>query len=168
MVVLRDDDAVVVICELRMAFNLELIVQGVDRATASDEIWLAAQLSSRGKGRESDPRYRNLCRRLGFGLLGVSNSGRAGRLENPAPQCLWLVRAVGPRRLCLDRTGAECIGVVAPGLARPSSMQRPPRATHCRHKKRREQATTARSSKVRCGAFAAAGKCVVMQQLLRA
>ena len=126
MVGLRDDDAVVVICELKMAFNLELILQGVDRATAGDEIWLAAQLSSRGKGRESDPRYRNLCWRLGFGLLGVSSSGRvdilvspvAGRLENPAPECLWLVREIGTRRLCLDRNREERAGIMGPGLAR--------------------------------------------------
>ena len=84
MVGLRDDDpAVVVIGELKLAFNLELILQGVDRATAADEIWLAAQLSTRGKGRESDPRYRNLCRRLGFGLLGVSKSGRVDILVSP-------------------------------------------------------------------------------------
>lgn len=82
---LRDDDpAVVVIGELKLAFNLELILQGVDRATAGDEIWLAAQLSTRGKGRESDPRYRNLCRRLGFGLLGVSKSGSVDILVSPA------------------------------------------------------------------------------------
>jgi len=29
-------------------------LQGVDRATTSDEVWLAARLSARGKGRESD------------------------------------------------------------------------------------------------------------------
>lgn len=82
---LRDDEpAVVVICELKLAFNLELILQGVDRATIGDEIWLAAQLSAKGKGRESDPRYRNLCRRLGFGLLGVSTSGRVEVLVSPA------------------------------------------------------------------------------------
>jgi hypothetical protein len=45
---------VVVICELKLTFNLELILQGVDRATTSDEVWLAARLSARGKGRESD------------------------------------------------------------------------------------------------------------------
>lgn len=84
IVALRDDDpAVVVICELKLAFNLELILQGVDRATMGDEIWLAAQLSIRGKGRESDPRYRNLCRRLGFGLLGVSTSGAVEILVSP-------------------------------------------------------------------------------------
>jgi len=27
-------------------------------------------MSANGKGRESDARYRNLCRRLGFGMLG--------------------------------------------------------------------------------------------------
>lgn len=85
IVALKDDDpAVVVICELKLAFNLELILQGVDRATMGDEIWLAAQLSRRGKGRESDPRYRNLCRRLGFGLLGVSTSGDVEILVSPA------------------------------------------------------------------------------------
>jgi len=85
MVGLRGDDpAVVVIGELKLAFNLELILQGVDRAAAADEIWLAAQLSARDKGRESDPRYRNLCRRLGFGLLGVSTSGGVDILVSPA------------------------------------------------------------------------------------
>ncbi|MFG1249523.1 DUF2161 domain-containing phosphodiesterase [Xanthobacter flavus] len=84
IVALRDDDpAVVVIGELKLAFNLELILQGVDRATMGDEIWLAARLSANGKGRESDPRYRNLCRRLGFGLLGVSATGRVDVLVSP-------------------------------------------------------------------------------------
>lgn len=85
LVGLRDDDpAVVVIGELKLTFNLELILQGVDRMKVGDEIWLAAQLSARGKGRESDPRYRNLCRRLGFGLLGVSRSGEVEVLVSPA------------------------------------------------------------------------------------
>ena len=77
LVALKGDDLpVVVICELKLTFNLELILQGVDRATTSDEVWLAARLSSRGKGRESDARFRNLCRRLGFGLLGVLPNGQ--------------------------------------------------------------------------------------------
>lgn len=66
------DPPVVVIGELKLAFNLELILQAVDRAPAGDEVWIAAKMSARGKGRESDARYRNLCRRLGFGML---NSG---------------------------------------------------------------------------------------------
>ncbi|MFG1404433.1 DUF2161 domain-containing phosphodiesterase [Xanthobacter sediminis] len=78
-----DDPTVVVIGELKMTFNLELILQGVDRMSFGDEIWLAAQLSARGKGRESDPRFRNLCRRLGLGLLGVSTCGRVDILVAP-------------------------------------------------------------------------------------
>ena len=70
-----DDPPVVVICELKLSFNLELLMQAVDRAGACDEVWLAAKLSARGKGRENDARYRNLCRRLGFGMLAVTNSG---------------------------------------------------------------------------------------------
>lgn len=85
LVGLRDDDpAVVVIGELKQSFNLELVLQGVDRMSLGDEIWLAARLSARGRGRESDPRYRNLCRRLGFGLLGVASSGRVDVLVSPA------------------------------------------------------------------------------------
>jgi hypothetical protein len=85
-----DDPPVVVIGELKLSFNLELILQGVERAGACDEVWLAARLSMRGKGRESDARYRNLCRRLGFGMLGVTDRGGVEVLVAPA--------AVSPRR----------------------------------------------------------------------
>ena len=77
------DPSVVVIGELKLTFNLELILQGVDRLSMGDEVWLAARLSARGKGRESDPRYRNLCRRLGLGLLGVAPSGQVDVLVSP-------------------------------------------------------------------------------------
>ena len=52
-----DDLPVVVICELKLTFNLELILQGVDRATTSDEVWLAARLSSRGRGVRATPGF---------------------------------------------------------------------------------------------------------------
>lgn len=71
----EDEPVVMVVCELKTSFNLELILQAVDRAVAADEIWIAARVSARGKGRESDSRYRNLCRRLGFGMLGISDLG---------------------------------------------------------------------------------------------
>jgi hypothetical protein len=66
-----------------LAFNLELVLQGVDRAAACDEVWLAARISSREKGRENDARFRNLCRRLGFGLLGVRSDGEVDVLVSP-------------------------------------------------------------------------------------
>lgn len=78
-----DDPPVVVIGELKLAFNLELILQAIDRATAADEIWIAAKMSAHGKGRESDSRYRNLCRRLGFGMLGVTDRGEIEVLVKP-------------------------------------------------------------------------------------
>ena len=78
-----DDPPVVVIGELKLTFNLELVLQGIDRIPAGDEVWLAARLSKRGKGRESDPRFRNLCRRLGFGMLGVGEAGDVHVLVNP-------------------------------------------------------------------------------------
>jgi hypothetical protein len=79
-----DDPPVVVIGELKLTFNLELLLQAVDRAGACDEVWLAAKMSARGKGRESDARYRNLCRRLGFGMLGVTGSGQVEVIVRPA------------------------------------------------------------------------------------
>ncbi|MBC2775305.1 hypothetical protein H6M51_20810 [Rhizobium sp. AQ_MP] len=69
------DPSVVVICELKLSFNLELILQAVDRASIADEVWIAACISTKGRGRESDKRYRDLCRRLGFGMLGVADNG---------------------------------------------------------------------------------------------
>src|SRR6218665_2489765 len=70
-----DDPPVVVVCELKMSFNLELILQAVDRAAVSDEVWIAARISAKGRGREADKRYRDLCRRLGIGMLGVAANG---------------------------------------------------------------------------------------------
>ena len=79
------DDAVplVVIGELKLSFNLELVLQAVDRAGTGDEVWLAARASLRGKGRESDSRFRNLCRRLGFGMLAVSPEGEVTIIVAP-------------------------------------------------------------------------------------
>ncbi|PCK88520.1 hypothetical protein CPT32_02710 [Rhizobium sophoriradicis] len=66
---------VVVVCELKLSFNLELLLQAVDRASMSDQVWIAARVSAKGRGRETDRRYRDLCRRLGIGMLGVSDGG---------------------------------------------------------------------------------------------
>ncbi|HLI98793.1 MAG TPA: DUF2161 family putative PD-(D/E)XK-type phosphodiesterase [Bradyrhizobium sp.] len=78
-----NEPPIVVIGELKLTFNLELILQAVDRAAACDEVWLAAQFSERGKGRESDARFRNLCRRLGFGMLAITKSGNVEVIVSP-------------------------------------------------------------------------------------
>jgi hypothetical protein len=95
LVALRgEEQPIVVIGELKLGFNLELILQGINRTAACDEIWLAVRTSARA-GRESDPRVRKLCRFLGFGLLGVSTTGRVEVLVEPGP---WRPRRDPKRR----------------------------------------------------------------------
>ena len=89
---------VVVIGELKLSFTLELVLQGVDRTAASDEVWLAVRASARGRGREADPRVRKLCRLLGFGLLGVFSRGHVELLVEPR---LWRPRRDPKRRSAL-------------------------------------------------------------------
>ena len=75
LVALRGDEPpMVVIGELKLSFNLDLVLQAVDRAGACDDVWLA--VGAAGRGRLRDPRVRKLCRLLGFGLLGVSSNWR--------------------------------------------------------------------------------------------
>lgn len=84
LVALRGDEPpVVVVGELKLKFNLELVLQGVERSAACDEVWLAVRVAARG-GRENDRRVRKLCRLLGFGLLGVFSTGRVEPLVEPA------------------------------------------------------------------------------------
>ena len=85
----------VVIGELKLTFNLDLVLQAVDRSAACDEIWLAVRASRRGGGRERDPRVRKLCRLLGLGLLCVSQSGKVEVLVEPVP---WRPRLDPNRR----------------------------------------------------------------------
>lgn len=95
LVALRGDEPpVVVVGELKLAFNLELVLQGVERSAACDEVWLAVRIGARG-GRENDRRVRKLCRLLGFGLLGVFWTGRVEALVEPGP---WRPRPDRKRR----------------------------------------------------------------------
>ncbi|WP_270934243.1 DUF2161 family putative PD-(D/E)XK-type phosphodiesterase [Falsiroseomonas oryzae] len=78
------DPPVLVIAEMKAGLTLELVLQGVDRAAASDEVWLAVRATRRGRDR--DRRAHRLCRMLGFGLLAVTPStGRVEILAEPAP-----------------------------------------------------------------------------------
>ena len=93
LVGVHQDGTVVVIGELKLRFNLDLLLQAVDRMPACDEVWLAVRASGRN-GRERDPRVRKLCRLLGFGLLGVTH---AGQVEILVPIGPWRPRR-DPRR----------------------------------------------------------------------
>lgn len=100
LVALRGDEPpLVVVGELKLNFNLELVLQGVERSAACDEVWLAVRVAARG-GRENDRRVHKLCRLLGFGLLGVFSTGRVELLVEPKP---WRPRADNKRRSRLVR-----------------------------------------------------------------
>jgi hypothetical protein len=78
------ESPVLVVTELKLGFSLELVLQGVDRSRAADEVWLAVPATHRGRDR--DPRAHRLCRLLGFGLLAVDvGRGRVEVLAEPAP-----------------------------------------------------------------------------------
>jgi hypothetical protein len=95
LVALRGDEPPrVVIGELKLRFSLDLVLQGVERTAACDEVWLAVRASFR-RGRENDRRVRKLCRLLGFGLLGVFAHGRVEVLVEPVP---WKPRPDRKRR----------------------------------------------------------------------
>jgi hypothetical protein len=95
----KPDPPLVVIGELKQTFTLELLLQGVDRLAAGEEIWLAVRASGaggrKGRGRERDPRVRKCCRLLGFGLLAVFARGQVEVIVEPRP---WKPRKVAWRR----------------------------------------------------------------------
>ena len=71
-----------VICELKLSFTLDLVLQAVDRSTACDEVWVAVRASARGRGRESDPPGQETLSNARFRAaqrIQFRQSGRLGR-----------------------------------------------------------------------------------------
>ena len=62
------------IVELKLSFGLPLVLQGVDRLALTDRVYLAVS-RPRGRRARRAPVHRrdvrDLCRRLGFGLMTV-------------------------------------------------------------------------------------------------
>jgi hypothetical protein len=82
VVATRGDEPSVIV-ELKLAFNLALVLQGVDRLALTDRVYLAvARPTSRRAAGAFVHRgdVRKLCRRLGLGLMTVA-SGRRGDVE---------------------------------------------------------------------------------------
>ena len=101
---------VLVICELKLGFNLDLLLQGADRMEAADAVWLAVPRTRRGRDR--DRRVVRLCRLLGFGLLTVGADGIVDVLADPAP---YRPRPNNGRRARLLREHARRWGDPTPG-----------------------------------------------------
>jgi hypothetical protein len=85
VVAVRDADPVrLAIVEMKLGFNLALLLQAVDRMRMADEIWLAVPATQRGHDR--DPRVRRLCRLIGRGLMAVDAArDRVEVLAEPEP-----------------------------------------------------------------------------------
>ena len=69
-----------VIVELKTGFNLQLLLQGIDRQTVTDSVYLAIPESKRSLS----PDNLRLCKRLGLGLLVVNKDWVEAYLD-PAP-----------------------------------------------------------------------------------
>lgn len=78
-VVARRADEPPVIVELKTVVNLELLLQGVERLSLSDTVYLAVA-SPRGASPVFDRRLQKLLRRLGLGLLVVHPPNSRGQL----------------------------------------------------------------------------------------
>jgi len=75
----KDDDLVVV--ELKTAFSLSLVYQGIDRQERADSVYLAIPVEGARKAPPRSSSMRALCRRLGLGLIVVRFLKRTVRIE---------------------------------------------------------------------------------------
>lgn len=85
IVAVREEERpLLAIVELKRGFNLDLLLQAVDRMRPADEVWLAVPMTRRGRDR--DPRVRRLCRLIGLGLMAVDAAHeRVEILAEPGP-----------------------------------------------------------------------------------
>jgi hypothetical protein len=75
-----------IIIELKLRFNLALVLQGIDRLAITERVYLAVPRSRRGVFAPGRREVRKLCRRLGLGLIQVGLSRKSVEiLEEPVP-----------------------------------------------------------------------------------
>ena len=88
--VARRGDEPPVIVELKLRFNLPLVLQGIDRLALTERVYLAVPRPERqargGLLAPERPEIRKLCRRLGLGLILVGLTRKSVEiLEEPVP-----------------------------------------------------------------------------------
>jgi len=89
VVACRGDEPPVIV-ELKLRFNLQLLLQGIDRLALTDRVYLAvARPLGRARGgpfAPERPEIRKLCRRIGLGLMLVGIARHTiDVLEEPVP-----------------------------------------------------------------------------------
>lgn len=86
LVACRDNEEPVIV-ELKMRFTLSLLLQGVDRLALSPLVYLAVpRPAPRVRGvRPGAKLVRQLCRRLGLGLMVITGRGTVEVIEDPVP-----------------------------------------------------------------------------------
>ena len=90
VVAVRGDEPPVIV-ELKLAFGLALVLQGVDRLALTDRVYLAVIRARGRRGRRALVQrrdVRDLCRRLGLGLMTVEPGRGAAGVEvivDPVP-----------------------------------------------------------------------------------
>lgn len=100
-----------VIVEMKRGFNLDLLLQAVDRMRPADEVWLAVPITRRGRDR--DARVKRLCRLIGLGLMAVDVvRDRVEVLAEPGP---YRPRPDQRRRTALLGEHARRLGDPSPG-----------------------------------------------------
>lgn len=83
LLAIRNDEPPIVV-ELKTAFSLALVLQGVERQSLFDHVYLAVPVPAKGW----TLRYKDvirLCRRLGLGLLAVKGAAVEAHLDPGAP-----------------------------------------------------------------------------------
>ncbi len=143
VVAVRGDEPPVII-ELKRAFGIELLLQGVDRQAITDVVYLAVPKPKRGRISGAA----QLCRRLGLGLLIVSPR-HVEALVDPAP---YRPRQQPKRRTMLLREFARRVGDTEIG----GSAARRPRMTAYRQDALRLAAFIAADGRARVAAARAA------------
>jgi len=100
LVAVRGDEPPVIV-ELKLRFNLGLVLQGIERLALTDLVYLAVPrriASRRETVSPDDRRVRKLCRMLGLGLMTVSPPARSGRRKGHGIEIVLDPLPYRPRR----------------------------------------------------------------------
>ncbi len=92
VVAVKDDEPMVIV-ELKLAFSIDLVLQGIQRQSLADDVYLGVHApdtpAKRKNWRSRQRGYVKLCRMLGLGLMLVDPSAAMKRqtkvLADPAP-----------------------------------------------------------------------------------